>query len=84
MFNTPMQIRLKAVMRIVDSLGAISGSADARDADRIVVTFPLTGLGDPGTVAESACRAFQEAGFLPGFMNVSDRSATFHVRQLAA
>lgn len=82
--TAPAMIRLKSVMRVVDSLGAKSGSADARDPSRIVVSFPSGGLGHPATIAQSACRAFQDAGFHPGFMNVNDRTATFHLADMAA
>lgn len=82
--NAPAFTRLKTVMRVVDSLGAATGSADARDGNRIVVSFPVAGLGDPSTIADSACRAFRAAGLQPGFMNVNDRTATFHLQDLAA
>lgn len=84
MFDTPAQLRLRAVLDAVETLGTTSGTVDAANAERIVVSYPCAGLGDRLAVLQSASKAFDDAGFAIGFMNVTDTNATFHLRQLAA
>ena len=74
----------RKVMDVVDALGALSGSVDASRPGGIVVQFPVSGLGDPSIIADSACRSFIDAGFQPVTMDVNDRTARFVITDLAA
>lgn len=82
--RTSPLLRCRKVMDVVDSLGAVTGSADARDPKRIVVRFPTRGLGDIGVLTRTACGRFKDAGFQPLTMNVNDNDAQFVIEDVAA
>ena len=82
-FNTPAARRCRKAMDVVDQLGAVSGSVDATNPERVVVQFPSRGLGDLSGLVERANTGFRDAGFQPLTMDVNDNTARFTMRLAA-
>lgn len=82
--HTPGFILCRTVMTALEAVGTTSGSVDATNPQRIVIRFPVAGLGDPSDVARSACRMLVDVGIQPLTIDVNDRNATFTARDLAA
>lgn len=82
-FSTPAALRCRRAMDVVDQLGAISGSVDATNPERVVVQFPSRGLGDLSSIVERAQNGFRDAGFQPLTMDVNDNTARFTMRLAA-
>ena len=73
-----------AARKVVDMFDSSRGSIDARNPSRIVVEFDAARAGCPSMIAESACRSFRDVGLIPLTMNVTDRTAHFTLRDVAA
>lgn len=82
--SMPAFVACQRVMAIVDCFQPRSGSVDARNPCAIAVSFPVGGLGHPRTIADSAIRMFDDAGFSVVSNDSDDRDARFVLADMAA